>query len=136
MEEKIRELVGAVFAPEQIESVKVFNGRAIVTLQNAVENPEVTGRLKSAISEMDGIAKVSIVYTAPKANIGLKPENPKWEIKGVRKIIGVASGKGGVGKTWFSVTLAHALSGLRQKTLLFDGDLGLANIDIQLGMMV
>lgn len=43
MEEKIRELVGAVFAPEQIESVKVFNGRAIVTLQNAVENPEVTG---------------------------------------------------------------------------------------------
>ena len=49
MEEKIRELVGAVFAPEQIESVKVFNGRAIVTLQNAVENPEVTGRLKSAI---------------------------------------------------------------------------------------
>ena len=58
MEEKIRELVGAVFAPEQIESVKVFNGRAIVTLQNAVENPEVTGRLKSAISEMHGIAKV------------------------------------------------------------------------------
>ncbi len=51
-------------------------------------------------------------------------------------MIAVASGKGGVGKTWFSVTLAHALSGLRQKTLLFDGDLGLANIDIQLGLMV
>ena len=43
-----------------------------------------------------------------------------------RNMIAVASGKGGVGKTWFSVTLAHALSGLRQKTLLFDGDLGLA----------
>ena len=53
-----------------------------------------------------------------------------------RNMIAVASGKGGVGKTWFSVTLAHALSGLRQKTLLFDGDLGLANIDIQLGLMV
>ncbi len=51
-------------------------------------------------------------------------------------LIAVASGKGGVGKTWFSITLAHALSGLRQKTLLFDGDLGLANIDIQLGLMV
>ena len=40
------------------------------------------------------------------------------------RMIAVASGKGGVGKTWFSITLAHALSGLRQKTLLFDGDLG------------
>lgn len=62
-------------------------------------------------------------------------EMPKSLRKG-RNMIAVASGKGGVGKTWFSITLAHALSGLRQKTLLFDGDLGLANIDIQLGLMV
>lgn len=52
-----------------------------------------------------------------------------------QNMIAVASGKGGVGKTWFSITLAHALSALKQKTLLFDGDLGLANIDIQLGLM-
>lgn len=52
-----------------------------------------------------------------------------------RNILAVASGKGGVGKTWFSITLAHALSMRGQKTLLFDGDLGLANVDIQLGLM-
>ncbi len=52
-----------------------------------------------------------------------------------KNMLAIASGKGGVGKTWFSITLAHALSALRQKTLLFDGDLGLANIDIQLGLM-
>lgn len=51
------------------------------------------------------------------------------------QVIAVASGKGGVGKTWFSITLAHALSRLNQRTLLFDGDLGLANVDIQLGLM-
>lgn len=52
-----------------------------------------------------------------------------------RNMIAVASGKGGVGKTWFSITLAHALAQNGLKTLLFDGDLGLANIDIQLGLM-
>lgn len=47
----------------------------------------------------------------------------------------VASGKGGVGKTWFAVTLSHALANSGQRTLLFDGDFGLANVDIQLGLM-
>ncbi len=49
-------------------------------------------------------------------------------------IVAVASGKGGVGKTWFSVTLATCLAKRGLKTLLFDGDLGLANVDIQLGL--
>lgn len=46
----------------------------------------------------------------------------------------IVSGKGGVGKTWFAVTLAHALSYLKNKILFFDGDLGLSNIDNQLGL--
>ncbi|MBI3420012.1 MAG: MinD/ParA family protein [Proteobacteria bacterium] len=49
-------------------------------------------------------------------------------------MIAVASGKGGVGKTWFAVTLCHALAKTGTRTLLFDGDLGLANVDIQLGL--
>lgn len=52
-----------------------------------------------------------------------------------RNLIAVASGKGGVGKTFISITLAHALARRRRKTLLFDGDLGLANADIQLGLV-
>ncbi len=50
-------------------------------------------------------------------------------------IIAVASGKGGVGKTWFSITMAHGLAKMGKKVLLFDGDLGLANVDVQLGLM-
>jgi flagellar biosynthesis protein FlhG len=48
--------------------------------------------------------------------------------------IAIASGKGGVGKTWFAITLAQALAECGRRVLLFDGDLGLANIDIQLGL--
>jgi len=53
---------------------------------------------------------------------------------GAANAIAVASGKGGVGKTWLSITLAHALAKTGRRVLLFDGDLGLANIDIQLGL--
>jgi flagellar biosynthesis protein FlhG len=51
------------------------------------------------------------------------------------RLIAIASGKGGVGKTWFAATLAHALAMQRLRVLLVDGDLGLANVDIQLGIM-
>ena len=50
-------------------------------------------------------------------------------------MINVASGKGGVGKTWLAVTLAQSLA-RHGSVLLFDGDLGLANVDIQLGLDV
>lgn len=49
-------------------------------------------------------------------------------------IITVASGKGGVGKTMVSTTLAHSLAFAGERTLLVDCDLGLANVDVQLGI--
>ena len=52
-----------------------------------------------------------------------------------KNVIAVASGKGGVGKTFVSSTLAHALSRSGKNVLLFDADLGMANIDVQLGLM-
>lgn len=50
------------------------------------------------------------------------------------KMTAIASGKGGVGKTWLSIALTHALARSGRRSLLFDGDLGLANVDIQLGL--
>lgn len=50
------------------------------------------------------------------------------------RILAIASGKGGVGKTWFSITLTHALARAGRRALLVDGDLGLANVDVQLGL--
>ncbi len=49
------------------------------------------------------------------------------------QVIGIASGKGGVGKTTVSVNLAVALHALGRKVMLFDADLSLANAQIALG---
>src|SRR3954470_7903338 len=49
-------------------------------------------------------------------------------------ILAVASGKGGVGKTWLAVTLSHLFARSGRHVLLFDGDIGLANVDVQLGL--
>ena len=49
-------------------------------------------------------------------------------------IITVASGKGGVGKTFVSISLASSLAQSGRRVLLVDGDLGLANVDVQLGI--
>ena len=50
------------------------------------------------------------------------------------RCISVCSGKGGVGKTMVSVGLAFWLARMKYKVLIIDGDLGLANVDIQMGL--
>ena len=56
--------------------------------------------------------------------------------RGPVKVITVTGGKGGVGKSSVSLNTAAALSQLGRKVLLFDADLGLANIDVMLGLRV
>ncbi|NDY41807.1 MinD/ParA family protein [Dissulfurirhabdus thermomarina] len=50
--------------------------------------------------------------------------------------VAVSSGKGGVGKTSLALNLALAMAGVGRRILLVDGDLGLANIDVMLGLDV
>lgn len=50
------------------------------------------------------------------------------------KVLAVASGKGGVGKTTVSANLAVTLAKQGRKVMLLDADLGLANVDVMLGL--
>ncbi|HBV85996.1 MinD/ParA family protein [Desulfosporosinus sp.] len=50
------------------------------------------------------------------------------------RVIAVTSGKGGAGKTTFTVNLALALAEYGRRVIILDGDLGLANVDIAFGL--
>jgi flagellar biosynthesis protein FlhG len=56
------------------------------------------------------------------------------EANGGLRFIAISSGKGGVGKTTFSVNLAHAMAELGHRVLLVDADLGLGNVHVFAGV--
>ncbi len=57
------------------------------------------------------------------------------EAGGGTRIIAVSSGKGGVGKTNLSINLALAYADLGKKVIVLDADLGLANVNVILGII-
>ncbi|MBA6223166.1 MULTISPECIES: MinD/ParA family protein [unclassified Colwellia] len=60
-----------------------------------------------------------------------KMQNPEYI-----KVIAVSGGKGGVGKTNVSLNTAISLAKLGKRVLVLDADLGLANVDVMLGLRV
>ena len=61
-----------------------------------------------------------------------KTDEPR---RGNTRIIAVSSGKGGVGKTNISINLALAYAQLGKRTVVMDADLGLANVNVVLGVI-
>jgi flagellar biosynthesis protein FlhG len=70
-------------------------------------------------------------------NIKNLENNPSSMVntKPLTKVIAVTSGKGGVGKTTIAVNFSIILSKFGKKVLLMDGDLGLANVNVLLGLV-
>lgn len=57
-----------------------------------------------------------------------------WSARSQARVLAVTSGKGGVGKTNTSVNLAIALAARGQRVILIDADLGLANVEVLMGL--
>jgi len=65
---------------------------------------------------------------------GLAGSTPLQGLATPVQVIAVTGGKGGVGKTCVAVNLAGALARAGRRVVLLDGDLGLANVDVFLGL--
>lgn len=88
---------------------------------------------EAAVSRLEGVGSVSVVLTAhgpaekPAPNLKIgghpKPQQGPMQLTGVKRIIAVASGKGGVGKSTVSSNLAVALARQGRKVGLLDADI-------------
>lgn len=77
----------------------------------------VTGEIK----KQEKFENISIVLTS--ARINKDEEKPKLHVDGVKEIIVVASGKGGVGKSTIAALLAHKLTAEGKKVGIIDADI-------------
>jgi len=123
-----------------VKEVSAANGAVSVTMQLTSPNPEAALQIKAEserlLKNLPGVNHVHVEVRQPAAGAGA-PQNAfanQNKVKGVKRIIAVASGKGGVGKSTCSSNLACALTHLGAKVGLLDCDIYGPSIPLMMGV--
>ncbi len=112
-----------------IKGVSVDDGVVTVKISLQTRDPElpktIQAHAQAAIQAVPGVARVQLDFDLKEPPTTQGPAGPlmKQSIEGVRHIIAVASGKGGVGKSTVASNLAVALAATGAKVGLCDCDL-------------
>jgi ATP-binding protein involved in chromosome partitioning len=85
------------------------------------------------VAALPGVAHVAIEMTAAVRTTAVG-DGPRAPVAGVKNVIAVGAGKGGVGKTTVAVNLAVALAQMGSRVAMIDGDMYGPNVPIMLGL--
>jgi len=124
-----------------VKQIAVNNGAIRVAMQLTTGNPDIANQIKAdaerALKSLSGAAQVQVevnLQGTPQAAAQSDPWAQQQRVPGIRRIVAVASGKGGVGKSTVSVNLACGLQQLGVKIGLLDCDIYGPTIPLMMGI--
>ncbi len=123
-----------------VKEISAANGAVSVSLQLTSPNPDAARQIKEeserVLKALPGVNHVQVEVQQPAAGQAA-PANPfanQNRVPGVKRVIAIASGKGGVGKSTVSANLACALKHLGAQVGLLDCDIYGPSIPLMMGV--
>jgi len=121
-----------------LKNIQLQGGAVKVTFQLTVNKPEVVAQIRAecerVLRSTAGVTQAQVEVNVPgTAPAGSDPWSGQQRMPGVRHVVAIASGKGGVGKSTVSVNLACALQQLGAKVGLLDCDIYGPSIPLMMG---
>jgi len=120
-----------------VKDLSISNDRVSFTIELTTPACPVKEQLReqaaTAVRAVAGVNQVDVQMTA-KVRSASAPETGRPPLPGVKNVIAVGAGKGGVGKTTVAVNLALALAKCGSRVGLLDGDIYGPNIPLMMGI--
>ncbi len=120
-----------------VKDLRVDQGRVAFTIELTTPacpvKDQMRDQARAAVMQVTGVTDVEVAMTA-KVRAAIAPDAGRAPVPGVKNIIAVGAGKGGVGKTTVAVNLALALARSGSRVGIIDGDIYGPNVPLMLGL--
>jgi ATP-binding protein involved in chromosome partitioning len=120
-----------------VKELEVEGGRIRFTIElgthSSAVRETIAEQARATVASLDGVESVEVTVSV-RVRSATAPEKGGPPLPGVKNVIAVGAGKGGVGKTTVAVNLALALSKAGARVGVLDGDIYGPNVPLMLGL--